>query len=176
MRFEQTKLPGAWIVDISPLTDHRGLFARTFCHQEFESQQLISNFVQCNVSFNTHKGTLRGMHIQREPFAEGKLVRCTSGVIYDVIVDLRPDVPTFCKWLGVELSAENRRALYIPPGFAHGFVTLTEGAEVFYQMTEYYHQDHASGVRWNDPAFGITWPLNDPIISENDAAYPDFKP
>lgn len=176
MIFSETELKGAFIVDPERHADHRGFFARTFCEEEFRRHGLISRFVQCNVSFNSKKGTLRGMHFQIAPKEEGKLVRCTSGAIYDAIVDLRPDSPTFLNWVGAELTKENRRALYIPPGFAHGFQTLSNDAEVFYQMTEFFEPRLARGVRWNDPAFGIQWPLQDPILSEKDSLYPDFQP
>jgi dTDP-4-dehydrorhamnose 3,5-epimerase len=174
MLFRETTLASAFIVDIEPHKDDRGFFARTFCSREFAEHGLCEGFVQCNLSYNRRKGTLRGMHFQRPPYAEAKLVRCVAGGIYDVIVDLRRDSPTFCKWLSVELSSSNRSALYVPPVFAHGFQTLTDGAEVFYQMSEFYHDDHTAGVRWDDRAIGIEWPIADPILSERDASYPDF--
>ena len=174
MIFSETRLRGAFVVDIEARRDARGLFARTYCRDEFVAAGLPDNFVQCNISVNTARGTLRGLHYQAEPRPEGKLVRCTRGAILDVIVDLRPEAPTYCNWVGVELSEENSRALYVPHGFAHGFQTLTEDAVVFYQMTEMYDGELARGVRWNDRAFGIDWPLADPILSERDAAYPDF--
>jgi len=155
-------------------TDERGFFARTFCRQEFEAHGLNPEVVQCNVSFNERKGTLRGMHYQAAPFAEAKLVRCTSGSIYDVIIDLRPTSATFKKHFAVELSAENGRMLYIPEDFAHGFQTLQNDTEVFYQMAQRYSAEHARGVRWNDPAFGIEWPEGERIIIERDQNYPDF--
>lgn len=154
--------------------DERGFFARTFCRQEFEAHGLNPEVVQCNVSFNERKGTLRGMHYQAAPFAEAKLVRCTSGSIYDVIIDLRPTSATFKKHFAVELSAENGRVLYIPEDFAHGFQTLQNDTEVFYQMAQRYSAEHARGVRWNDPAFGIEWPEGERIIIERDQNYPDF--
>lgn len=169
-------LHGLHIVEPEPHTDARGFFARSFCHDEFTAHGLAGGFVQCNISWNERRGTLRGLHYQRAPSQEGKLVRCTAGAIWDVALDLRPDSPTYRHWHGVELSAENRRALYIPPGFAHGFQTLTDAAEVFYQMTDRYAPDLAAGVRWNDPAFGIAWPLADPILSDRDAGYPPFAP
>lgn len=174
MRFTEAALPGLHMVDIDALPDERGHFARTFCAREFAAANLPTAFPQCNISFNAARGTLRGMHWQADPFAEGKLVRCTRGAIFDVAVDLRPASPTYCRWFGVELTAENARALFIPAGFAHGFQALADQSEVFYQMTEFYHHDLGRGVRWNDPAFGIDWPIADPILSPRDAAYPDF--
>ncbi len=169
-------LPGAYILDVERREDARGFFGRTWCVDEFTAHGLNPRVVQCNVSFNALKGTLRGMHFQTAPFDEAKLVRCTMGAIYDVIIDLRPDSPAFLRHVGVELSAQNRRALYIPEGLAHGFQTLTDDAEVFYQMSEVYHPECASGVRWDDPAFGIAWPLPAPILSDKDRQFPDFAP
>lgn len=176
MRFRPTGLAGLVVVEPEPFVDQRGLFARTFCEREFTDAGLPGRFVQSSVSFNLCRGTLRGMHFQRAPHAEGKLVRCTRGAIVDVAVDLRDGSPTRLHWRGVELSAENRASLYIPPGFAHGFQTLSDQAEVLYLMTEFYAPDAAGGVRWNDPAFGIEWPIAGPILSERDATYPDFVP
>jgi dTDP-4-dehydrorhamnose 3,5-epimerase len=172
--FEETALSGAYLVRIDARHDDRGFFARTFCSSEFAAHRLPENFVQCNVSFNRNKGVLRGMHFQREPRPEGKLVRCTMGSGYDVIVDLRKGSPTYCRWLAVELSAENRLAIYVPPGFAHGYQTLVDGTEVFYQMTEAYVPELSDGVRWNDPAFDIAWPIPDPVLSDRDRSYPDY--
>lgn len=174
MHFQPTTLPGAWIVGVEPHSDERGLFARTYCEREFAAAGLPSHFVQCNTSFNVKRGTLRGLHWQRAPYEEGKLVRCTQGAVFDVIVDLRPDAETYCRWEGFELTADNRLSLYIPPGFGHGFQTLTDGAEVFYQMTEFYRAGQDAGASWNDPAFRILWPLPDPILSERDRSYPPF--
>jgi dTDP-4-dehydrorhamnose 3,5-epimerase len=174
MIFIETKLPGLFMVDLEQREDERGFFARSWCYNEFAAQGLATQLVQCNVSFNARRGTLRGMHYQAEPYPETKLARCTMGAIYDVAIDLRPDSPTFGQWMGVELTAENRRALYIPAGFAHGFQTLLDNSEVFYQMSEFYHAEAARGVRWNDPAFRISWPLTDPFLSEKDRTYPDF--
>jgi dTDP-4-dehydrorhamnose 3,5-epimerase len=156
------------------LQDERGFFARSFSQDEFEAHGLKTHSVQCNVSYNHKKGTLRGMHYQAAPFAEAKLVRCTMGAVYDVIVDLRPDSLTFMQWIAAELSANNRRMFYIPEGLAHGFQTLEDGSEVFYQMTEVYHPECARGVRCDDPAFGIEWPLPVSVISAKDKTYPDF--
>ena len=174
MIFTETKLAGAFLIELERRTDRRGFFARTFCQKEFEAYGLNTQVVQCNVSFNKRKGTLRGMHYQAAPFAEAKLVRCTSGSIHDVIIDLRPASPTFKQYFAVELSAENRRMLYIPEAFAHGFQTLQDDTEVFYQMAQPYSAEHARGVRWNDPAFGIEWPEGERIIIDRDQNYPDF--
>lgn len=174
MIFTETRLKGAYVIDPERLADERGFFARTWCQREFKAHDLNPGLVQCNVSFNHKRGTLRGMHYQAAPHAEVKLVRCTAGTIYDVIVDLRADSETFKQWFAVELSSDNRRMLYIPEGLAHGFLTLTDAVEVFYQMSEFYVPDCARGIRWNDLAFGIHWPFEATIISERDRAYPDF--
>jgi len=170
--FTPISLPGAYIVDITLMTDERGFFARSFCRNEFAEHKLMTNVAQCNISFNAKKGTIRGMHFQRSPKAEAKLVRCTRGRIHDVVIDLRPDSPSCCRWEAIQLNSSDHRALYIPEGFAHGFQTLEDNTEVFYQMFEFYSPEHAAGVRWDDPAFGIPWPLPDPIISEKDRSYP----
>jgi dTDP-4-dehydrorhamnose 3,5-epimerase len=176
MQFIETNLPGSYILEPERREDERGFFARTWCQREFEIYGLNSHLVQCNISFNYHAGTLRGMHYQAEPYAEAKLVRCTMGAIYDVIVDLRPDLPTFKQWVAVELTAENRKMLYIPEGFAHGFQTLTDNSEVLYQMSEFYHAESARGVRWNDPVFAIEWPhAVHRIISARDQGFTDFE-
>jgi dTDP-4-dehydrorhamnose 3,5-epimerase len=176
MIFHPTPLPGAYLIEQQRFTDERGFFARTWCQQEFAEQGLDANLVQCSVSFNTLRGTLRGMHYQLPPFAESKVVRCTQGAIYDVMLDLRPTSPTFCQWFGAELSAANGRTLYIPKGFAHGFQTLTDNTEIFYQMSEFYAPASAGGARWDDPHFQITWPTAITVISAKDQAYPDFDP
>jgi len=175
MIFTETALKGAFQVDIEPHRDDRGFFARSFCQHEFSAMGLETMVTQCNVSFNHKKGTIRGMHFQVAPKAEAKLVRCTRGAIYDVIIDLRPGSSTWCKWVAVELTADNSRMLYIPAGFAHGFQTLQENSEVFYQMFEFYSPEHARGVRWDDPAFGIAWPLKDPSMSDKDRSYPPYQ-
>lgn len=175
MIFTETELPGAFLIEPERRSDERGFFARTFCRQEFEEHGLGSGVVQCNVSFNRQAGTLRGMHYQVAPFAEAKLVRCAAGAIYDVIIDLRPDSSSFKRHVGFELTAENGRMLYIPEGFAHGFQTLSDNAEVFYQMSQVYSLDHARGVRWDDPAFNIHWPPAERIMNERDRHYPDFQ-
>ena len=157
------------------LSDDRGFFARTWCKEEFARQGLNAKLAQCSISFNTRKGTLRGMHYQVAPFAEAKLVRCTAGAIYDVVLDLRPDSETFREWTSVELTAENRCGLYIPENCAHGFQTLENDTEVFYQISEFYEPKCARGVRWNDPAFNIQWPAESRVISERDRTYPDYS-
>ncbi|MDH3671268.1 MAG: dTDP-4-dehydrorhamnose 3,5-epimerase [Gammaproteobacteria bacterium] len=175
MKFSETKLKGAYIIDIEPIEDERGFFARSWCAEEFSAHGLNQRLVQCNISFNRKKGTLRGMHYQAEPYQEAKLVRCTMGAIYDVIIDLRRESPTFKQWVRVELIASNRRTLYVPERFAHGFQTLEDNTEVFYQMSEFHHQEYQRGNRWNDPAFGIVWPISSPSVSPRDRSYPDFE-
>lgn len=174
MIFTETKLSGAYVIELEPLADSRGFFARTFCRKEFEAHGIDTHVEQCDISFNKRRGTLRGMHYQVAPFAEPKLVRCTAGSIYDVIIDLRSSSPTFKQHFAVELSAEDRKMLFIPVGFAHGFQTLCDNVEVFYQMGQAFSAEHARGVRWNDPAFGIQWPEDERIIIERDRNYPDF--
>lgn len=172
MKFTPLAIPEVWLVQPEPRPDARGHFARTFCATEFTAYGLPAAFPQCNLSFNQHRGTLRGLHWQDEPFPEGKLVRCTRGAIFDVAVDLRPASPTHGRWISALLSADNAHALYIPPGFAHGFQALEDTTEVFYQMTEPYRDGMARGLRWNDPTIAIAWPLPDPILSDRDAALP----
>ena len=174
MKFIETALPGVYLIEPELRQDHRGFFARMWCRREFTSHALCADLVQCNISFNNRRGTLRGMHFQRDPAPETKLVRCTRGAAYDVVVDLRPESRTFRRWEAFELTADNRRAVYIPPGFAHGFQTLADATELFYQMSEYYEPSLVAGVRWNDPALVIAWPLRDPILSEMDQSYPDL--
>ena len=176
MLFEPTPLAGAFVLEAERLEDDRGFFARTFCRNDFREAGLEPDLVQCSLSFNHRKGTLRGMHYQAAPHDETKLVRCTMGAIHDVILDLRPDSPTFKESFGIELSADNRSALYIPAGLAHGFLTLADDTEVFYQMSVPFHPGAARGVRWNDPAFGIEWPAEPRILSDRDRTYPDFQP
>jgi len=171
MRFIETKLKGAYVIEIEPIFDNRGFFARSWCQQEFSDRGLDPNLVQCNISFNAKKGTLRGMHYQVNPHEEAKLVRCTQGAIYDVIIDIRPDSPTFKGWIDVVLSADNRRMLYISRGFAHGFQTLDDNSEVFYQMSNVYHPESARGIRWDDPEFQLEWQIESKIISERDLSY-----
>ncbi len=176
MRFTETRLRGAYIVEAERIADERGFFALTWARNEFVERGLNPDLAQCNLSYNHHKGTVRGMHWQAAPHAETKLVRCTRGGIYDVIVDIRADSPTYLQWVGVELTAENRRALYIPEGCAHGFQTLEDDSEVLYMITEYYTPAAARGMRWDDPAIGLTWPHPISVISARDAEYPDFRP
>lgn len=175
MLFTETHLKGAYLIDVERRQDERGFFGRSWCRDEFEAHGLESQVAQCNISFNEKRGTLRGLHYQMAPYEEAKLVRCTMGAIYDVIIDLRPDSVTLSDWLAVELTAENRRALYVPKGFAHGFQTLSDKTEVFYQMSEVYHPKAARGVRWDDPTFRIEWPIQTSIISEKDRQHPDWK-
>jgi dTDP-4-dehydrorhamnose 3,5-epimerase len=172
--FAPTALSGAVVVELERREDERGFFARSFCRREFEAQGLDPCVAQCNVSFNRRRATLRGLHWQAAPHGEVKLVRVTRGALWDVIVDLRAGSPTFTRWFGVELTADNRRALYIPTGFAHGFQTLVDDVEVFYQMSAFYVPDAQRGARWDDPAFGIEWPLRPPFLCDRDASYPDF--
>lgn len=174
MLFTETKLKGAFIIDLEKLEDQRGFFARSWCKKEFETRGLNPNLVQCNISFNKKAGTLRGMHYQAAPYEEAKLVRCTKGSIYDVIIDLRPDSSTNKKFFSITLSADNRKMIYIPEKFAHGFLTLEDDTEVFYQMSEFYAPEYAKGYRWNDRAFNILWPREVKVISERDKNYPDF--
>lgn len=174
MIFKETRLKGAFIIDPEQLSDDRGFFARTWCQKEFKAHGLNPNMAQCSISFNNKKGTLRGLHYQAAPHEEAKLVRCTAGAIYDVIVDLRPESDTFKSWISLELTAENRKMLYIPEGFVHGFLTLQDNTEVFYQMSEFYMPDYARGVRWDDPAFNIQWPIDVVMISKRDEQYGSF--
>jgi dTDP-4-dehydrorhamnose 3,5-epimerase len=199
MKFIETRLKGAYIIEVEPIEDSRGFFARTFCSREFKAHGLKTDFVQCNLSYNKKKGTLRGMHYQVAPYEEAKLVSCIKGSIYDVIIDLRPESPTYCQWFSVVLTAPSSQftayrspkdnlinsstahsslltahSLYIPEGFAHGFITLEDDTEVFYQMGEFYHPEAARGIRYNDPRFNIQWPVEVEVISEKDRDYPDW--
>jgi dTDP-4-dehydrorhamnose 3,5-epimerase len=174
MLFTEAKLAGALLIEPERIEDERGFFARTWSQREFQERGLDANWVECNVSLNRKKGTLRGLHYQAAPYAQAKLVRCTMGAIFDVIVDLRQDSPTFRQWVSVRLSAGNRSMLFVPEGFAHGFQTLEDESEVFYQMSQYYSMESSRGVRWDDPAFGISWPQDSRIINARDRAYPDF--
>ncbi len=175
MKFTPTVLAGAYIIDIEPMVDDRGFFARSWCRREFEAHGLNPDLVQCSISYNEKRGTLRGMHYQGSPHEETKVVSCIYGTIYDVIVDLRPASSTFKQWIALELSAENRRMIYVPKGFAHGFQSLDDHTEVFYQVSEFYAWEYALGVRWDDPVFGIKWPsVEQPVISERDRNYSGF--
>ena len=179
MKLVPTPLPGAHVVELEPLGDERGWFARTFDAAAFAELGLDARVSQCNTSFNARAGTLRGLHFQAEPHGEAKLVRCTRGAIYDVIVDLRRDSPAFCRWFGIELRAGATASLFVPAGFAHGFQTLTDDVEVSYQMSYHHVPEAARGVRWDDPAFGIEWPpapAGGRVLSERDAGYADFRP
>ena len=175
MRFTPVPLAGAFIVDAERHEDERGFFSRTFCEHEFAANGIKQRPVQSNISFNTIRGTLRGMHFQRAPHAEAKLVRCTAGKIFDVIVDVRLDSPTRYQWFGIELDSESRRALYIPEGFAHGFQTLADTTEIFYEMFNHFQPGYADGLRWDDPALAIAWPLAVETISDKDQSYPLLK-
>lgn len=175
MLFTKTKLTGVFLLDLEPREDERGFFARSWCVNEFTQHGLNPNLVQCNISYNKKRGTLRGMHYQIPPFPEAKLVRCTMGAIYDVIIDLRAQSATFGQWISVELTAENHRAVYIPESFAHGFQTLTDNTEVYYQMSEFFHPECARGLLWNDPMFKISWPIDDPIINQRDTGFPLYS-
>lgn len=175
MEFLKTKLPGVFEIRIEAKPDERGFFARTWCQKEFAAQGLAGNLVQCSLSFNKRKGTLRGMHYQIAPYEETKVIRCTKGAIYDVVLDLRPKSPAFKAWVGVELTDEKRNMIYVPQGCAHGFITLQDQSEVIYQMSEFQNPESARGVRWDDPAFRIKWPAGVEVISERDRTYPDFQ-
>lgn len=174
MIFTETPIAGAYIVDIEPSRDERGFFARTYCEREFGAHGLVSHFAQCSVSRNAGRGIVRGLHYQVEPHGETKLVRCSHGAVYDVIADLRRDSPSFLRWAAFELSGENSRSIYIPPLVAHGYQALTDGAELFYQISTPYHPESVRGVRWNDPRLGVKWPIEPPILSARDASYPDL--
>lgn len=175
MRFVPTAIEGVTRVELEPISDERGYFARTWCSDEFRAHGLNPALVQCSTSFNRKRGTLRGMHWQRGPWEEAKLVRCTRGRIYDVALDVRLGSPTRGRWIAIELAPDDGTMLYIPEGVAHGFQTLEDDSEVSYQMSQGYHPESAAGVRWNDPAFGIEWPIGVPTLSPRDAAYPDFE-
>lgn len=174
MKFTPAPLEGAVVIEAEPRHDERGLFARTWCRRELAAQGLSTALEQCSLSFSPRAGTLRGLHYQAPPHVEVKIVRCTRGAVYDVIVDLRPASPTFCRWFAAELSADNRRMLYVPEGMAHGFLTRAPDTEMYYQMSRAQAPEAARGVRWNDPAFGIAWPGPVELISARDRAYPDF--
>ena len=174
MIFSETKISGAFLIELEKNEDERGFFARNWSEREFAEHGLVANFVESNISFSRKKGTLRGMHYQAAPHGQVKLVRCTAGAIYDVIIDLRPDSPTFKKWTAVELTARNHLMLYVPVDFAHGFQTLEDDSEVTYQVSSSYHPESATGLRWDDPAFAIPWPDGDRVIIARDRQYPDW--
>ncbi len=175
MIFRESKLKGACLITLEPAVDERGSFTRTFCRKEFEDQNLVSDYVQNSISINNSKGTLRGMHYQEDPASETKLIQCLLGAVYDVIIDLRPQSPTFCSWESFELSAEKQQLLYVPAGFAHGFITLVDDTALYYMISEYYSPNLAIGVNYNDPVFGIIWPDIEIIVAEKDRQWPDFK-
>ena len=172
MTFTESRIPGAWIIDVSEIHDDRGFFAMTWLPGEFTKRGLDPSLAQCNLAFNHKRGTLRGMHFQKAPHEQVKIIRCTRGALLDVIVDLRPDSPTYRRWEAVELSADNRRMFYMPKGIAHGYLTLTDAAEAYYHASAPWAPQAESGVRWNDPAFGIKWPFEPAVISEKDANWP----
>lgn len=175
MIFTTTQLDDAWLIDLEPREDERGFFARIWCRQELAAQGLDTEIAQESLSFNRHRGTVRGLHFQRPPHDETKIVRCARGGIFDVIVDLRSRSPSYLRWQGFELTAENRKALYVPKGFAHGFQTLADNAEIVYQISEFYAPNWAGGYRYDDVAFGIAWPLRVTVISERDLSWPAFR-
>jgi len=175
MIFTATQLDGSWLIDLEPREDERGFFARIWCRQELAARGLDTEIAQESLSFNRHRGTVRGLHFQRPPHEETKIVRCTRGGIFDVIVDLRPRSPTYLRWQGFELTAENHKALYVPKGFAHGFQTLVDDAEIVYQISEFYAPNSAGGHRYDDAAFGVAWPLPVTMISERDLSWPAFN-
>jgi dTDP-4-dehydrorhamnose 3,5-epimerase len=175
MIFHETKLRGVFELHLEPMCDERGFFARSWCLHEFKQRGLNPVIAQCSISFNEKKGTLRGLHYQAKPYPETKLIRCTQGAIYDVVVDLRPESSTFKEWVGIVLTAANRNMIYVPAGFGHGFLTLEDRTEVFYQISEFYHPELSRGVRWNDSAFKINWPAQPDVISDRDRTYADFE-
>jgi len=176
MRFTETAVQGAYLIDPEPRGDERGFFARMWCRDEFAARGLTADFVQCNDSFSVRRGTLRGLHYQAAPYGEVKLVRCVRGSVFDVLVDLRADSPTYTRWFGVELSAENHRMLYVPEGCAHGYLTLEDQSEVEYPVSRAYKAEAERGIRWNDPRFAIAWPLGEPLtLSPKDRQWPDYQ-
>ena len=175
MNFKESRLKGVYLITLEPAVDERGSFTRTFCRKELEKRHLISDFVQNSISVNNSKGTLRGMHYQEEPAAETKLIQCLRGAVYDVIIDLRPKSPTYCTWESFDLSAENQQMLYVPAGFAHGFLTLADDTALYYIISAYYSPDLTRGVRYDDPTFGIKWPYSELIMAEKDRQWPDYK-
>jgi dTDP-4-dehydrorhamnose 3,5-epimerase len=175
MHFHESPLPGAYLIELDKKGDDRGFFARVYCQHEFAERGLVTEFVQVNNSLSADRGTLRGMHYQIEPHSECKVVRCIRGALWDCIIDLRSDSPTFGHWYGEQLSAENRRMMYVPKGFAHGFITLTDDVEAFYFVDAFYAPRAERGIRWNDPCFGIKWPMDPIVMSDKDQAWPDFE-
>jgi dTDP-4-dehydrorhamnose 3,5-epimerase len=175
MKFTKTSIDGAYIIDVTRIGDDRGFFGRLWCQKEFEEMGLIASICQSNIGVSSKAGTLRGLHFQKSPYQEVKIVRCSRGAMFDVIVDLRPDSRTFKHWFGVELNQSNARMLYVPEGCATGYQTLTDDTEMYYHTSQFYHPESATGVRYNDPAFNIEWPLEVSVISDNDTSWPDFK-
>jgi len=176
VKFVSTEIAGVWLIVPEPIEDERGSFTRLFCRREFEAHGLNAELAQCSASFNKRKGTLRGLHFQAEPHGEDKIVRCTRGILYDVAADIRPKSPSYRRWCGFELSADNRTMLYIPRVVAHGFLTTSDDTEVFYQMSEFYHPESARGVRWDDPSLAIRWPQVPPaLISDSDRSLPFLR-
>ncbi len=175
MKFIAAPIAGAYLMELEPKSDERGFFARAWCRHELESKGLAGDLAQCNISFNHARGTVRGLHYQLAPHEETKFVRCTAGAIFDVMVDLRRDSPTFKHWFGIELTAENRQMVYVPKGCAHGYQTLADGTEVLYLTSGFYSPEAERGIRWNDPAFRIAWPLAVSVISKRDQSHPDFQ-
>lgn len=179
MIFQECRIPGVFLIETEPILDERGFFARSFCQREFQARGLNPSVVQCNISYNKRRGTLRGIHYQSPPHSEAKLVRCARGAIYDVVIDLRPDSPTYCQWEAFELSARPGgpcQMLYIPEKLAHGFQTLEDDTEILYQMSQFYTPRSARGIRWDDPFFKLAWPIQQPILSAKDRSFPDFQP
>jgi len=175
MIYTPSRIPGAWVIDITRISDARGFFAMTWLPDEMRERGMNPSLAQCNLAFNTRRGTLRGMHFQKAPHAQAKIVRCTRGALLDVVVDLRPDSPTFKQWDGIELTADNRRMLYMPEGIAHGYITLVDDTEAYYHASSPWVREAESGVRWNDPAFAIQWPMPPSVISEKDQGWPLFR-
>jgi dTDP-4-dehydrorhamnose 3,5-epimerase len=172
MMFKEMRVGGAFVLEVEKVEDERGFFARSWCQKEFQMHSLVSHLVQANISFNKQKGTLRGMHYQAPPYGEAKVVRCTRGAIFDVIIDLRPESPTFKQWISVELTADNYKMLYVPENCAHGYITLEDSTEVTYLVSQFYHRELERGVRYDDPAFGVRWPIKVQVISEKDKRLP----
>jgi dTDP-4-dehydrorhamnose 3,5-epimerase len=175
MRVIETALPNAFVLELEPIRDERGFFARAFDGEQLRARGLASDFAQHSISYNARRGTLRGLHFQIAPYEETKIVRCIGGAVFDVLVDVRPSSPTFKRWISLELSSGNRRAVYVPPGVAHGFQTLADDSELYYHISPAYHAEAARDVRWDDPAFGVEWPKAERIMSERDRSYPDFE-
>ena len=175
MIFRPLAVAGPYLIDVEPHEDHRGFYAQSFSAREFRTHGLIETFLECGISYNTRRGTVRGMHLQIAPHAQAKLVRCSRGAIYDVIIDLRRESASYGQWLAVDLSMSGRTLLYVPEGFAYGFQTLTDDVEVTYQLSAHFQPDAEVGVRWNDPRFGITWPVADVVVSERDRSFADFR-